>query len=1025
LTSVAGREILRVTALQPVAVDREAWRFVPHTWGEPVLRFEADRFPLRWLRGFDSSVRVEAGDISAAIDIVPKGSSHTEVATHEPIRIAALKLPAANGQEVTPDLDLTVVPRISLDDGVLEAAIDRAQLTAATGLDVRFSGRATTSRGEWPVVGLDGELSLALPRLQRLVESLDRVSGSARFELDLGAMVLAADRADLDVTEPDGHSLLAVEFENDEPLRLTLPAMTPDWESSTPQSVQVVVDGFPVTWVGQFIPELELEGGALYGELWAVTGGGLGLTLEPTAPFELRDLQPFYRGQPFAGGATASVEPRLRIDNKSARIALENFKVRTPSRSRIDGEVVLEAPRDSRRRINATIFVEGEFPSVTDRIGRLGALSWRQEAVVDVPSRRLEVTDLEVGLTDAVGTRFLELSTLRSFRVTVNPFGVWVDDGSSDILRATITPLELEQLFPRIFGFQLQGVLPQGQFVGRVENGGLLLAADEPLVFRDVSVRWEDAALLDRVTVGLEYQVLYSTRGLQARSINFSTLGPGGTTIAEGTLRAAMPLTDRTTIESVHFDAVADLEPLTRQPVFRGLPAFLEGTIGGSMDLSYEDRATLKGSLEMRGARVEGKGALPDLEAALDVLSVAGERLEITAPLRLVSEGGGRSDLSFEGEVVRQGGDRRFEASLTGERIVVADLMRLVHLVAQPDPDSHSTDLRDPVASEFRERWSKAAISQLRERRDETPIWGDRVAGRAELAIDTLQLPRYAVRGIGGRLEVDPSRVELVGAGASLLGADLTMAGTLGFDRSAELPYELHFESAFERLDLGRVFRAVEPDAPPTLEGVFEVRSTATGRGRNLADLGLGSLGRVSLSGRDGVFRGLAGRFGVARSGAKVIGFLTLSKQLKAISRLLGELEALEFETFDLELARVTPHRFAISELAVLSPLARIDGGGGIEVAAGVPLVESPLDASFDMATRGDMTILFDGLGLLKDVEDGYGYRPLTRPVKVGGTVAEPDTSNFYEMLDEAAKDSKGVVGVAMRKANKKLQKGR
>ena len=43
----------------------------------------------------------------------------------------------------------------------------------------------------------------------------------------------------------------------------------------------------------------------------------------------------------------------------------------------------------------------------------------------------------------------------------------------------------------------------------------------------------------------------------------------------------------------------------------------------------------------------------------------------------------------------------------------------------------------------------------------------------------------------------------------------------------------------------------------------------------------------------------------------------------------------------------------------------------------------------------------------------------------VGGTVSEPDTSAFYEMLDEASRDSKGVVGVAMRKINKKLQKSR
>jgi hypothetical protein len=69
------------------------------------------------------------------------------------------------------------------------------------------------------------------------------------------------------------------------------------------------------------------------------------------------------------------------------------------------------------------------------------------------------------------------------------------------------------------------------------------------------------------------------------------------------------------------------------------------------------------------------------------------------------------------------------------------------------------------------------------------------------------------------------------------------------------------------------------------------------------------------------------------------------------------------------------------------------------------------------------MTILFDGLGLLGEGTDEHGYRPVTRPVTIGGTVAAPDTSEFYEMLDEAARDSKGVLGVGMRRANKKLKK--
>jgi len=1020
----AGREILRLEALQPVMLGLDHWNVVPETWSEPALRIELDRFPLRWTRGFDPAVVVEDGAISAALDVVPMSPRDTVLATHEPIRARDLRLSAGDSGVRPPPLEITIVPRIALAAGVLEAAVDTFEMTVENGLRVEFSGGVTTSRERWPVLAAQGDLELRLPRLQRAVESLDTVRGSARFELDLSRLTLLLDRALLDVTDVGGRSLVSVAFDNETPLAIALPSMTADWEGSDTQELRVRFDGLPIGWVSPYIPELDFGAGALYGDLVAVTGGGRGLILEPAEPFQVRGLRPLYRGVVMTADATVSLEPRLRLDNESVRGSLDSIEIRTPSRGRLDGRVVLESPRDGRNRIATELRFEGEFPALSGRIGRLGALSWRQRADIDVPHRRVEVSEIELGLTDLAGTQFLKLEELRPFVVSAEPFGVFVDHGSPDILLATITPLELQQLFPQILGFQLEGVLPQGQFVGRAENGGLLLVAEDDLVFRDVSVRWEEAALLDRVTVGLTYEVLYSAEGLQARSIDFSTLGPRGTPIADATLRAVMPLTDRTTIESLHFETIANLEPLTRQPIFTGLPAFLEGTVGGSVDLRNGDPSTLKGTVQLRGARVEDYGSLPDLDAGLDVLSIDGESLEVRAPLSMSSDNG-RSDFTFEGDVRTDGDGYRFHASVTGDRLVAADVTRLVYLVSPPDPDSSWGDSREPAVSAFRERWSKAAIDQLREQRHSEPFWGADVSGDASLEFGALELARTSIDGIRGRIEVDRGSIEMTGVEASTLGARFSAEGGIRFDGSLELPYTLQLDSSFDGLDLGALFRTVTPDEPPTLEGMFEVRTSVAGTGRNPIDLGLATLGDVHVSGRDGVFRGLAGRYGLARTGTKVLGFLTFSKQLKAVSRLLGELEALEFSSFDLVLARETPRRFAISELTVVSPLARIEGTGGVEVEPGVPLVESSLDVSLDMSTQGDMTILFNGLGLLQEGTDEHGYRPLTRPITVGGTVAEPDTSEFYEMLNEAATDSKGVLGVGMKRVNKKLQKER
>lgn len=1023
LIPAGDREILKVEALGPLTVDFETLAVIPETWGEPAIRIEMNRFPLDWVRRFKPvMVVVEEGVVDAVLDVVPLDVRHGRLVAREPIRAEGLKLsPGKLGLRPLP-VDVIIVPRMEYERGQLEAEIERFEMTAATGLRVQFEGQAATSLEQWPSIDLNGFLAMRIPKLRAAIDSLDAVGGNAQFALDLGMHTMALDSAVFGARDVTGRPLIKFEFENEIPLSIALPSMVADWEASSTQELNILFDGLPIGWISPFVPELEFEEGALYGELEAAAGGGRGLTLSPVEPFQIRGLKPIYRGIVVSEDTTVSLEPHIRLDNTTARVSLDAISVRTTDRGRLDGQVTLRAPRDGRGRIDTELWFEGDFPAITRRIGRIGALSWRQQSVVDVVNRRVEVTELELGLTDLAGTRFLELESVRPFVLSADPFGVWVDDGSPDILVATVTPLELQQLFPQAFGFELEGVLPQGQFLGRAENGGLLFLADDELVFKDVNVRWEEAALLDRVTVGLTYEVLYSSDGLQARSIDFTTLGPRGTLIAEATLRAVMPLTDRTTIEDLHFETVANLEPLTRQPIFDGLPAFLEGTIGGAMDLTYGEDSSIRGDLHLRGAQVENQGALPDADAGLDLRAMGDHSLTVRAPLRLSSENG-VSDLSFEGGVERVGESFVFDAALTGDRIVAEDVTQLVHLVSPLDPDASLQDLREPVSSAFRQRWSKPAIAQLREQRDTEPFWSDQVSGTARLEIGTIVFPRYSMDGIRGRLEVDPGAIDVTGVEAELLGARFAADGAIRFDGAAELPYDLQFSSSFVDFDLGRLFQAVNPEEPPTLEGIYAVHTTALGSGSNPADLGLGTLGEVRVSGRDGVFRGMAGQYTLARRGTKVLGFLTFSKQLKAVSRLLGELEALEFDTFDLVLARETPRRFAISELTVVAPLARIEGSGGVEVEPGVPLVESPLDVSLEMATQGDMTILFNGLGLLREETDEHGYRPLTRPVTVGGTVSEPDTSDFYEMLDEAATDSKGVLGVGMRRANKKLQK--
>jgi hypothetical protein len=63
-------------------------------------------------------------------------------------------------------------------------------------------------------------------------------------------------------------------------------------------------------------------------------------------------------------------------------------------------------------------------------------------------------------------------------------------------------------------------------------------------------------------------------------------------------------------------------------------------------------------------------------------------------------------------------------------------------------------------------------------------------------------------------------------------------------------------------------------------------------------------------------------------------------------------------------------------------------------------------------------------MGLLEDEADAEGYRPFAKAVHVGGTPAAPDASAFWELLEEAAENSRGALGVTLRALNRRLEAG-
>jgi hypothetical protein len=1020
IRSAARGDLLTVNALQRLRFGTETWLVEPERFGEPALRVQLHDVPLGWLGRLVPAARVEAGQVSGALDIV-REDARTVLRVIEPLKASGVAL-APVGDTDVPPFDLTLTPHATLGGGELAAEIEELTLTVpSTGGRVVLRGRSSTSRMAWPNLSFDGDVSARLPRLQKLVPDLAEIRASTRLSLDFSTLTLSLANATIDADARDARKLVAVDLEGERPLRVALPDLRVDWNAFDPQTLSLEIDRFPLAWLSPYIPEVDFRSGDVSGRFTAVARRGEGLRLETREPLIVTNLLPVYRNRVAQQVLSATVRPELRFSNAASALLLRELHFATPNGNRLDGEITLDRPSRT-GRVDVAVSLDGDFSPFARRFGaQIGRLRWRQRAAYDPASELLTITNLGLTFADTAGSDFFELESLRPFSVKADSALFDIEDGGSrEILRAKVTPLRLEGLLPNIFGFGLEGVLPEGEFFGTVEpDGRLTLAARKPLVFRDVTVRWEDAILLDRVSMSVLYDVSYAEAGVQARSVDLTAMAPDGRELLHTRSQLVAPLRNERLLDSAQISVQGNLAPLSEQPVLASMPRFTAGTFDASLDFVNAGESDLKLGAQLRSAATSRDGPLPDVELRLDAQGVRGQRALVTLPLRLESAAG-QSDLRFDGKMTRKkDGSRDFTATLSGSRVIVADVERVLDLLAPRTAPSDQAAAAPKSAPTDR----ATAIAKLRTQRHSVPIWTDGLSGSARLDVAKLDFPSFSVDGLRGTLGLTPRRAAVRDVRASVLGATLEAGATIDFDAARPKPYSLDFRAAIAGLELQRLFEVIAPDTAPTAEGRFDLETALTGTGLNPLDLGLSSLGEIRLTGSNGVFRGLAAQAGTGSTAARVVGFLTFSRELKAIGRLLDGLGEIHFQQANVRLDRKQLERIELSDFSVVSPQLRLNASGTLDVAPRRPLLDSPLELSAQLAARGDVAVIFDGMGLLEDKAGSTGYRALTRPVDIRGTAANPDASEFWALLDEGANNARGSFGVALRALNSRLER--
>jgi hypothetical protein len=124
---------------------------------------------------------------------------------------------------------------------------------------------------------------------------------------------------------------------------------------------------------------------------------------------------------------------------------------------------------------------------------------------------------------------------------------------------------------------------------------------------------------------------------------------------------------------------------------------------------------------------------------------------------------------------------------------------------------------------------------------------------------------------------------------------------------------------------------------------------------------------------------------------------------LKMAGEIASYFSNMPFDQLAVDVVRDATRDIRLEDFTLLSPQIRMNGTGTIRFMEGVPISKQPLDLRLKLAARDRMAEHFGKAKLLAEGRDDLGYLPFADPLRVGGTLEEPDTSEFKNLLKKVA----------------------
>ena len=663
----------------------------------------------------------------------------------------------------------------------------------------------------------------------------------------------------------------------------------------------------------------------------------------------------------------------------------------------------------------ARVETAGELDASVDQLGAIqpdlaaiGAV--KLAAKVDLAQRGDVLAVKTCEITLAADGPVAALHVLQPFEFNWKAGDLRATDEGHDVFDVALDGVPLAWAKPFLRDFVVTGDDLRGELVASPRAGGFTFRAKSPLVVKNLAVARAGLPLVEHVDVSLTTSGDYTPRGWQAELTGLTGKTGAATVLLLDAKAGRLAGADQP-IKATGL-LTLDLAALAAQPLARGSLPLSAGDATVDFVASLGPKHELQANVAVKRLAVRGQPpteTLPAISANLRADLAADGRITFNVPL-IVRRDQRESDVTIVGEFVPAKVDGPVDARLTSNNLILDDAKALASVFASTaSPDQKPTD---------------TAV---------VPAWAI-LKGTVGLQLKKLVYSgTFQMSDVTGVLRFDGGKISFEKLRAAVGDdGDAKISGAMLFERGAPNPYRLGADLALTDFDPGPLFRAINPRQPPSVEGRFILTARVASQASQFAALPASAVGNCELTSKGGTFRGVPVNVGnlvensgklaswIASAGNAITSiagrkdFDDITSRSQAANELAKMLAAISYDQLSVVFSRDDTFRTTVKEFTLISPEFRLTGRGHAAWVPGRPPLDDVVTMELQLRARGRAAELMKYLGVLEPKPDDLGYAACTIPIRIGGTLARLDATDFSNRLVALAVEKTGLTDKAV-----------